>query len=262
MKTRVLPLLISMLSLATAKAGLVGRDVEYQQGDAVLEGYHAYDDAVSGKRPGVLVVHQWTGLGDYEKRRARMLAELGYNVFCADIYGKGVRPPAPDEAGKESAKFKDDRKLYRARLMAALEELKNDERTDPAKIAAIGYCFGGMGVLELARAGAPVKGVVSFHGVLDAADGLAAKKGVTMPKILVQQGAADPYAPTPKVEAFEKEMSAAGADWYLILYGGAVHSFTEPEAGDDPSKGAAYDAAADRRSWRAMKDFFEELFGG
>jgi dienelactone hydrolase len=259
MKTLALPLIIALVSSVSAKAELIERSVEYKQGDTVLEGFHVHD-AVSGKRPGVLVIHQWTGLGEYEKRRARMLAELGYNVFCADIYGKGVRP-VPPEAGKEAAKYKNDRELYRARLMAALEELNKDERTDPERIAAIGYCFGGTGVLEMARAGAPVKGVVSFHGGLGAAEGMAAEKGVAMPKVLVLHGAADPHVPDSEVDAFQKEMTDAGADWYLVAYGGAVHSFTQPQAGDDPSKGSAYDATADDRSWRAMKDFFGEIIG-
>jgi dienelactone hydrolase len=261
MKTRALALLSVLVSSVTANAALVERTVEYKQGETVLEGFHVHDDAVSGKRPAVLVVHQWTGLTNYEKKRARMLAELGYNVFAADVYGKGVRPPAPGPAGEEAGKYKKDRALYRARLMAALEVLQKDERTEPAKMAAIGYCFGGAGVLELARAGAPLSGVVSFHGGLDAGEGFAAKEGVKMPKILVLHGADDPFVPAAQVADFEKEMKAAGADWKLIPYEGAVHAFTQPQAGDDPSKGAAYNAAADQKSWDAMKAFFAEIFG-
>jgi dienelactone hydrolase len=189
-----------------------------------------------------------------------MLAEMGYNVFAADIYGKGIRPQPP-EAGKQAGIFKGDRALFRKRLAAGLALLKSDERTDPAKVAAIGYCFGGTGVLELARAGAEVAGVVSFHGGLDASEGFAAKPGGVVAKVLVLHGAVDPYVPADQVAAFEKEMTAAEADWQLVSYGGAVHSFTHREAGDDPSKGAAYDKVADRRSWTAMKAFFEELFG-
>lgn len=257
---KILPSLLVGLSLVSAvNAALVEKAVTYEEGGVTLEGFHVYDDAVSGKRPGVLVVHQWTGLSDYEKRRSRMLAEMGYNVFAADIYGKGVRPQGP-EAGKEAGKYKADRTLFRARLMAGLEVLKADERTIPEKIAAIGYCFGGGGVLEMARAGADIKGVVSFHGSLDTTAGMEAQAGKIPAKVLVLHGAVDPYVPAEQVAALQKELTAAKADWQMNSYGGAVHSFTHKEAGDDPSKGAAYQEAADRRSWKAMQIFFAELF--
>ncbi len=257
---KLLQSLFLVTSLANAgHAALVEEPVIYQQGGATLEGFHVYDDSVTGKRPAVLVIHQWTGLTEYEKRRSRMLAEMGYNVFAADIYGQGIRP-MPPEAGKEAGKYKGDRPLFRARMLAALELLKADERTDPSKIAAIGYCFGGTGVLELARAGTEIAGVVSFHGGLDSADGLAAEPGKIKAKVLVLHGADDPYAPAAQVTAFEKEFTDAKADWQLVLYSGAVHSFTHKEAGNDPSKGAAYNESADRRSWDAMKTFFAELF--
>jgi dienelactone hydrolase len=254
------PLLLLMLAAATAPAGLVEKPVPYEHADVTLEGFHVYDDAKTGRRPAVLVIHQWTGLSDYEKRRSRQLAEMGYNVFAADIYGRGVRPQPP-ESGKEAGKYKGDRALFRGRLMAALDVLKSDERTDSTRVAAIGYCFGGTGVLEMARAGAEVAGVVSFHGGLDAAPGRSAPKGGVKAKVLVLHGAVDPYVPREQVAAFEDEMTAAGADWQLVSYGGAVHSFTHKEAGDDPSKGAAYDEKAERRSWQAMEAFFAEIFG-
>jgi dienelactone hydrolase len=260
MKTTAIALMSILAPLATAGAALVEKTVEYKQDGAILEGFHVYDDSISGKRPAILVIHQWTGLTNYEQDRARMLAKLGYNVFAADIYGKGIRPAAPDTAGKEAGKFKNDRALYRARLMAGLDVLKSDEHTDVTHMAAIGYCFGGTGVLELARAQAPLLGVVSFHGGLDADINFEAKSGSAMPKILVLQGALDPYAPPAQVEAFEKEMNAAKADWQIVLYSGAVHAFTQPAAGNEPSKGVAYNASADQRSWRAMKDFFTEIF--
>jgi dienelactone hydrolase len=248
------------VSLATcAHAALVEKAVTYQQDGATLEGFHVYDDAVTVKRPAVLVVHQWTGLSDYEKNRSRLLAEMGYNVFAADIYGKGIRPQPP-EAGKEAGKYKGDRTLFRARLTAALDLLKADERTDVKKVAAIGYCFGGTGVLELARAGTEIAGVISFHGGLDAAPGMTAAPGKIPAKILVLHGAVDPYVPPGQVVAFEKEMNEAKADWQLVSYSGAVHSFTHKEAGDDPANGAAYNETADRRSWVAMQSFFAELF--
>ena len=215
---------------------------------------------MEGKRPAVLVIHQWTGLTDYEKQRSRMLAELGYNVFAADIYGKGVRP-VPPAAGQEAGKYKGDRKLYRGRLNAGLAVLQKDERTDAAKIAAIGYCFGGTGALELARSGADIAGVVSFHGGLDTAEGLSAGKGEVKAKVLACHGADDPFVPAPQVQAFEQEMRDSGADWQLVAYGSAVHSFTQKMSGDDPSKGSAYNEKADKRSWEAMKGFFAEIFG-
>lgn len=252
-------LLFSAFLVTGTYAELVEKAVTYKQGGATLEGFHVYDDAVTGKRPAILVVHQWTGLGEYEKGRSRSLAGLGYNVFAADIYGQDIRPQPP-EAGKEAGKYKSDRALYRARLAAALDWLKADVRTEASKVAAIGYCFGGTGVLELARAGADISGVISFHGGLDAAPGFEAATGKIKPKVLVLHGADDPFAPAEQVAAFEKEFTAAKADWQMILYGGAVHSFTQREAGNDNSKGAAYNESADRRSWVAAQAFFSELF--
>jgi dienelactone hydrolase len=261
---RMKKLPISVLALAAlaaaAHAALVENSVTYEHDGTTLEGFHVYDDAKEGARPAVLIIHQWTGVSDNEKMRARMLAEMGYNVLAADIYGQGVRPQPP-EAGKEAGKYKSDRQLFRGRLLAGLEQLRNDERTDPRRIAAIGYCFGGTGVLEIARSGEDIAGVVSFHGGLDAAEGMAAGEGGVPAKVLVLHGAVDPYVPPQQVEDFGKEMTAAGADWQFIAYGDAVHSFTQKSAGDDPSKGAAYDEKADRRSWEAMKVFFAEIFG-
>lgn len=248
------------MAISSASAALVEKTVEYEKDGVTLEGFHVYDDAVEGKRPAVLVIHQWTGLTDYEKQRSRQLAELGYNVFAADIYGKGIRP-VPPAAAQEAGKYKGDRKLYRARLEAGLEVLEKDEHTDVSKIAAIGYCFGGAGVLELARSGAEIAGVVSFHGALDAASGMAAEKGKVKAKVLVCHGADDPHVPPAQVEGLEKELRDAGADWQLIAYGNAVHSFTQKMAGNDPSKGSAYNEKADLRSWEAMKVFFAEIFG-
>ena len=255
--SKLLACLVACSSFASA--AIVEKTVIYEQGGTKLEGCHVYDDAVTGKRPAVLVIHQWTGLTNYEKERSRMLAKLGYNVFAADIYGQGIRP-VPPAAGQEAGKYKADRKLYRARLMAALDQLTKDERTDATRLGAIGYCFGGMGALELARAGVDLKGVVSFHGSLDAADGFAAVKGAVKAKVLVLHGADDPFAPAAQVEALKKEMEAAGVDSKVVLYPGAVHSFTQLAAGNDPSKGAAYNEKADKESWEAMKAFFDGLF--
>ena len=242
----------------TVRAAIHTETVEYKQGDATLEGFVAYDDAIQGKRPAVLVVHQWMGLTDYEKHRAEMLAQLGYVAFCADIYGKGVRPQNTAEAGAQAGKYKSDRQLLRARVNAGLEALRQQPLVDSKRIAAIGYCFGGTTVLELARSGADVAGVVSFHGGLDAPnpdDGKNIKC-----KVLVCHGADDPFSSPQDIAALENEMRKGGVDWQLIKYGGAVHSFTQPMAGNDNSKGAAYNEKADKRSWEEMKRFFAEIF--
>jgi dienelactone hydrolase len=241
-----------------ARAEIKTETVEYKQGDTVLEGFVAYDTAVSGKRPGVLIVHQWLGLTDYEKKRAEMLAGLGYVAFCADIYGKGIRADNPKDAGGLAGKYKGDRVLLRARVLAALEAMKKLPQVNPAQAAAIGYCFGGTTVLELARSGADVNGVVSFHGGLGTP--LTAQSGAVHARVLALHGADDPFVPPTEVAAFEDEMRKAGVDWALVSYGGAVHSFSDWKAGTDNAKGAAYNEKADRRSWEAMKDFLGELF--
>ena len=232
--------------------------IEYRQGDTVLEGYLAYDTAIKGKRPGVLVVHQWKGLTDYEMKRAQMLAKLGYNAFAVDIYGKGVRPKTAQAAGAEASKYRNNRNLLRSRVQAGLAGLEKQELTDPKRLAAIGYCFGGTAVIELARSGADIGGVVSFHGGLDSPhpeDGRNVRC-----KVLALHGADDPHVSAKDLAAFEDEMRQAKVDWQLVMYGGAVHAFTDWNAGSDPKQGVAYNAQADRRSWEAMKVFFAEIF--
>jgi dienelactone hydrolase len=243
----------------TLQAEVQTRKVEYRQGETVLEGFLAYDNSIAGKRPGILIVHQWKGLGAYEQKRAEMLAQLGYTALAVDIYGKGIRADNPQDAAALAGKYKEDRALLRARVSAGLEALKQQTQTDPQRLAAIGYCFGGTTVLELARSGGDIAGVVSFHGALNTPHPEDAKK--IRGKVLALHGADDPFVKPDEVAAFEEEMRKANVDWQLVAYGGAVHSFTDWNAGNDNSKGAAYNEKADRRSWDAMKSFFAELFG-
>ncbi len=242
-----------------AEAKIVTRVVEYKHKDVVLEGYLAFDDAKKGVRPGVLVIHEWTGVGPHVQKVAQKLARLGYVAFAPDIYGKGIRPQPP-QAAEISSVYKNDRTLLRERVAAGLEELKKQKTVDTRKLAAIGYCFGGTSALELARMGADVSAFVSFHGSLTSPTPGDAKniKG----KVLVLHGADDPYVPDDEVKGFENEMRAAKVDWQLVKYSGAVHSFTNVEAGNDNSKGAAYNQSADQRSWGAMKAFLRETIGG
>ena len=242
----------------TAHAAVQGQAVEYQDGNTVLEGYLAYDDTWQSPKPGVLVVHEWKGLNDYAKRRARQLAELGYLAFAVDMYGKGILAKDHEEAGKLSGVFRNDRQLTRRRAKAGLEVLRKHPLTDANRLAAIGYCFGGMTVLELARSGEPLRGIVTFHGALSTPHPEDAQH--ITGKVLILHGANDTFVGPDEVAAFEAEMKAAGVDYRLVQYPGAVHSFTVPEAGDDPSKGMAYNPDADRQSWDAMQKFLVEVF--
>jgi dienelactone hydrolase len=258
---------LSLLSLVLAAGTLLVSNAEgkvhtetvvYKHGDTMLEGFLAYPEDTNRPLPGVLVVHDWSGPGPYAHHRAEQLAEAGYIAFAIDMYGQGVRPATTDEKAKQAGIYRSDRALMRARARAGLDVLLANPRADSKRVAAIGYCFGGGAALELARSGAPLVGVVSFHGNLDTPNPADAKaiKG----KILVCHGADDPYVPPGQVSAFQKETKDAGVDYQFIAYSGAVHAFTQKEAGNDNSKGAAYNEAADRRSWQAMRDFFAEVF--
>lgn len=255
---KILVFFLMLLFSQNAFAAIHTESVEYKDGEAVLEGYLAYDDSLQAKRPGVLIVHDWMGPGSFSRKRAEDLAALGYIAFAVDMYGKNIRPSNPKEAGEQASIYKNDRVLMRKRAQAGLQVLENNPLADTTKIAVMGYCFGGMTALELARSGADLKGVISFHGGLDTPhpeDGKNIKA-----KVLILHGAEDPFAPAKDVAALEDELRAARVDWQVVLYGGAVHAFTNPQAGNDPSKGAAYNENADKRSWKSMKAFFEEIF--
>ncbi len=250
----------SLILLATLLIPQIQTEaITYGDSKNPQEGFLAYDANAKGARPGILIVHDWMGLGDEMKSRAKQLAALGYVAFAADIYGKGIRPKDSSEASKLAGSFKADRALLRSRINAALTELKKSKKIDPKKIVAIGYCFGGTTALELARSGAPVAGIVSFHGGLQTPTPQDAKN--IKAKVLVLHGADDPYVPETEVTAFQKEMRDAKTDWRMISYGGAVHSFTIPSAGNDHSKGAAYNEKADKRSWQDFMNFLKEVVG-
>ncbi len=240
-----------------AAAAVRTETVAYRAGDTALQGFVAWDDAVAGPRPGVVVVHEWYGLNDFARAKAQELARLGYVALAADMYGGGKVAADAREAAALSGAVKGDRPLMRARVAAAVAALRSRPECDATRVAAIGFCFGGTTVLELARSGADVAGVVSFHGGLGTP--LPAGKGEVKARVLVLHGAADPHVPPEEVQAFTKEMEESGADWQLVSYGHAVHSFTNPAAGDDPSRGAAYDAKAAARSWEQMQLFFREI---
>lgn len=241
--------LLLLLCVTTLHAAIRTETVAYKDGDQELEGFVAWDDSITGARPGVLVVHDWTGLQDYAKDRAKQLAVLGYVAFAADIYGKGVRPVDPKECAVCAGTYRNDLPLLRRRVLAAVDQLKARKETDAARIGAIGYCFGGTCVLELARSGADVRGVVSFHGGLSTK--LPAAPGTIKARILVCHGGADEHV-NKEVPAFQEEMKQSQAKMEFITYEGALHGFTKP--------GKAYQEKADKESWAAMEKFFREVF--
>ncbi len=231
---------------------------EYKEGSTVCEGWAAYDDASGAKRPGILLFPDWSGVGDYARKRSEMLVQLGFAVFSADVYGKGIRPSGPEACGAEMMKYLKDRPTLRARAKCGFEQLKKLPVVDASRTAAIGYCFGGLVALELARTGAALKGVVGFHCNLNTPNPADAKN--IKAKILVLNGADDPVVPDNETAAFEKEMRDAKVDWQLHRFGNTVHSYTQwfmPREGAQ----AAYNEQSDKRSWVAMQDFFKEIFG-
>jgi dienelactone hydrolase len=254
---KLLTILALLLSAATLSASVKQSLVEYTSAGVVCEGVYIADETTAKGAPAVLIVHQWTGISDHEKEVGVKLAGMGYHVFLADVYGKGIRPPGPPASAQEASKYKKDRALLRTRVGDALAELKKLSGATGEKCAAIGYCFGGTSVIELGRSGADVKKIVSFHGGLDsptAADGKNIKG-----EVLALHGADDPFVPAPDIAAFEDELTKAGVKYELISYPGAVHSFTHKAAGNDNSKGAAYNQEADEKSWAATMQFFADI---
>lgn len=230
--------------------------VEYVHNGTVLEGFLAYDEHRTGPLPAVLVSHAWAGRGEFECDKARALAAAGYAGFALDMYGKGKLGTNPDENMALMSPFMADRALLQGRQQAALAALRSQAVVDGRRIAAMGFCFGGLCVLDLARSGADVRGVASFHGLLGAPGNTAGNR--IGAKVLVLHGYDDPMAPPDSVDEFAAEMTAAGADWQVHMYGHTVHSFTNPEA-NDPGFGTVYQPAADRRSWNSLLAFLDEV---
>jgi dienelactone hydrolase len=232
--------------------------IEYEDDGLTCEGFVAYDEKKTGKRPGILIIHDWMGVSPFVRGRAEQLAAMGYIALTADIYGKGVRPKTGEEAAQLAGRYRADRAALRKRSQAGLKALQGNPLTDALRMAAIGYCFGGTATLELARSGAEMAGFVTFHGGLDTPTPDDARN--IRGKVLVLHGADDPIVPTPDILAFQDEMRQAKVDWQMVFYGGSVHAFTRQDSGSDPSGGVAYNEKADKRSWEAMKLFFGEIF--
>ncbi len=253
--------MVMAIGLTSVQAKVVGKTVEYTVQGVMMKGYLAYDNNVKEKRPGILVVHEWWGLNDYVRKRARMLAELGYTALALDMYGEGKQAEHPDDAGKFSSELMKNFDTAKARFIAAEELLKKEPTVDPERLAAIGYCFGGGVALNMARQGADLKGVVSFHGGLMAIK--PSEPGAIKAKILVLHGGDDKFTTPEQVGAFKDEMTKAGVDYKFIVYPGAMHSFTNPDAtayGKKFNLPLAYNKKADTESWAEMKKFFNEIF--
>ncbi|MBE9502986.1 MAG: dienelactone hydrolase family protein [Proteobacteria bacterium] len=262
MKT-IIMILISLFVLGSSQvyAAIQAEEVMYDAEGVTLKGYLAYDDSLKKKRPGVLVVHEWWGHNDYARKRARMLAELGYTALAVDMYGDGKQAAHPEEAGKFSSEVMKNMASAKARFMAALESLKRHKTTDSSKVAAIGYCFGGGVVLHMARLGIDLDGVVSFHGSY--ATNIPAKKGKVKAAILVCHGAEDKFVTPEQITAFKKEMKEAEVNFRFLSYKNALHSFTNPEADSFARRfklPLAYNAEADQQSWTDMQSFFKVIF--
>jgi dienelactone hydrolase len=254
--------LILLLSWNTnAHSAIIGEPVMYKSGDVTMQGYLSYDDSIVGKRPGILVVHEWWGLNEYARERARMFAELGYTALAVDMYGDGKQADHPDEAGKFAAAVRQNLPAATERFIAAMQVLKKNPTVDPEHIAAVGYCFGGGVVLEMARQGLDLDAVVSFHGSLTTDH--PAAPGVVKARILICNGADDKMTTQADIEAFKREMAAAGVDYEFITYPGAKHSFTNPGADIYAEKfniPVGYNREADKKSWEDMKKFLKETF--
>jgi len=255
----LLTLALAVLLPAHARCELKSKMLAYTQNGTTMQGYLAWDDAISGKRPGVMVVHEFWGLNEYAKSRADMLANLGYVAFAADMYGKGQMTTHAGEARAWMEQVTANLDTWKARAIAGLEALRSQPQVDSSRIAAIGYCFGGATVMHLAYAGAPLKGVASFHGSLPSApQGLA--PGSIKAKVLAAHGAADILVPPDRVLAFQKGLEDVQAVWEFVTYSGTKHSFTNPNADKVGIPASAYNERADKHSWELLKSLLKEIF--
>ena len=232
------------------------KTIDYYDNEVCLQGFLAYDDHQPLPTPGILIAHAWGGRNDFVCEKAKQLAELGYAALALDMYGKGVRGNGVEESAQLMQPFMDDRAMLQHRISIALQTLKQIEQVDAERVAAMGYCFGGLCVLDLARTGADLRGVISFHGLLHPADNL--ERQSIRAKILVLHGYDDPMATPDKVPALQAELTLAGADWQLHSYGHTVHAFTNPIA-NEPDFGTVYHPVADRRSWQSALNFLSEV---
>lgn len=233
------------------------RLIDYADGDTVLEALLAWDNSIDQPRPGVMVSHAWAGRSQFEDNKAVALAELGYVGFALNLYGKGVQGSSTEENAALMQPFLDDRAMLQQRLLLSLNTMRQQAEVDEDKVAAIGFCFGGLCVLDLARTGEEMAGVASFHGLF-AAPGNTAGNTIRA-KVLAMHGWDDPMAPPEQVLELARELSSQGADWQLHAFGNTMHAFTNPEA-NDPGFGTVYSPSADRRSWRELQEFLAELF--
>ena len=254
-----LTVVLTMGLVEAARAEIQTEQITYPHEDAELHGVLVYDDAQEGRRPGVLVMHEWWGLNDYARGRAKQLAQLGYVAFAVDMYGQGQVTDDANHAVQLSGQVQGDTAVLRGRAQAGLAVLAKQEQVDASRIAAIGYCFGGMTVQQLAYSGADVKGVVSFHGSLSTP--LPEDVPGVKAKMLICHGGNDGFIPDEQITAFQRALRATDIDWQFVVYSGAKHSFTNPGADQRGMDGLRYHADADRRSWADMKQFFNEIFG-
>ncbi len=254
----IFTLLLICLPGQSVNAGIVSEAIEYMDGDTVLTGHMYFDDSIRGKRPGVLVIHEWWGLNDYAKKRAEMLASIGYIAFAADMYGDHKVTSHAEDAKGWMMQITSSIDAWQKRARLGLEVLRGHKLSRADDMAAIGYCFGGATVMQLAYSGSDIDGVVSFHGSLPVADEAQAKAIKT--RVMVAHGYADSFIPKERIAGFKAALDSAGVDWQFNTYSGARHGFTNPGASSYGIDALAYDANADKRSWQQMQNFLEEIF--
>jgi len=259
MRNVLIAVCVAVVGSTNADAAIKTKVVNYTFDGTNLKGFLAWDDAIQGKRPGVLVVHEWWGLNDYARKRAEELAKLGFVAFACDMYGEGKTTEHPKEAGKFAMEVRSNLKLWQGRTLAGLKVLEENPLVDNTKLAAIGYCFGGSTALQLAYTGAPVKAVATFHAALPTPTPEQSK--AIKAKILVCHGGADTFIPQESIDKFKGALDAAKVDYKFISYPGVVHSFTVPGIDKIGVKGLSYNAEADQQSWASMLTLFREVLG-